>query len=419
MPNSAIRIMHFADVHFGVESYGRHDPATGLSTRLLDFRSALNAAIDIAIQADVELAVFAGDAYKTRDPNQTHQREFAGCLGRLTERGIPVLLLAGNHDVPNTRGRANSIEIFAALAGEKITVLDKPGVSQVITAKGNAVQVAAVPYLTKSMLLTREEHAGKGVQETTQAIVDRYVHTIDVLAGECAEHTELPTIFAGHFTVTSAKIGANQSIYLANEPEVPKSALIRSEFDYVALGHIHKFQDLNKSHQPPVIYCGSIERIDFGERSEAKGFVLADIARGAAEYKFVEVSTRPFVEIDVDTTRGSDDPTEKILKAIAKEDLKNAVVKLSYKIKSEDLPLVRDKDIRAALNDAFMVVAVHKDIVRDGESVRSKALTESLDPMQALASYLETRETLKSRKDELLTYAKPLWDELESEERLR
>jgi hypothetical protein len=65
------------------------------------------------------------------------------------------------------------------------------------------------------------------------------------------------------------------------------------------------------------------------------------------------------------------------------------------------------------------VVAIHKDIVRDGESLRSNVLTKSLDPMTALASYLETRETLKSRKDELLAYAKPLWDELESEERLK
>ncbi len=74
-----IRLMHFADVHFGVENYGRFDPATGLPSRLVDFRDALNAAIDIALEANVELAVFAGDAYKTRDPNQTHQREFAAC----------------------------------------------------------------------------------------------------------------------------------------------------------------------------------------------------------------------------------------------------------------------------------------------------------------------------------------------------
>ena len=123
----SIRLMHFADVHFGVENYGRFDPATGLNSRLVDFRDALNNAIDTALAAGIELALFAGDAYKTRDPNQTQQREFARCLGRLTEQGIPVVMLAGNHDIPNTKGRANTIEIFGALAGRHLRIFDVPG----------------------------------------------------------------------------------------------------------------------------------------------------------------------------------------------------------------------------------------------------------------------------------------------------
>ena len=120
--------MHFGDVHFGVENYGRFDPQTGLPSRLVDFRQALLQAIQIALDAGVELAVFAGDAYKTRDPNQTHQREFAQCLSKLTGAGVPVVLLAGNHDIPNTKGRANAIEIFGALSGgAKLRVFDQPG----------------------------------------------------------------------------------------------------------------------------------------------------------------------------------------------------------------------------------------------------------------------------------------------------
>ena len=132
----SIRLMHFADVHFGVENYGRFDPATGLNSRLVDFRDALNAAIDTALAAGIELALFAGDAYKTRDPNQTQQREFARCLGRLTEQGIPVVMLAGNHDIPNTKGRANTIEIFGALAGRHLRIFDVPDVAVVETAQG-------------------------------------------------------------------------------------------------------------------------------------------------------------------------------------------------------------------------------------------------------------------------------------------
>jgi exonuclease SbcD len=412
-----IRLMHFADVHFGVENYGRFDPQTGLPSRLVDFRDALNAAIELALSADIEIALFAGDAYKTRDPNQTHQREFAQCLARLTTRGIPVVMLAGNHDIPNTRGKANAIEIFGALAGQHLRVFDTPGLGVVETSKGNRLQIAAMPYLIKSLVLAREEYKDRGVQETTQLIVDKYSGGISTLAGQC--DPELPTVLMGHFSVANAKLSAGQVGYLTNEPEVPLSALTQAPFDYVALGHIHRYQDLNKGQQPPVVYSGSVERIDFGERREEKGFALVELVKGDTEVKHISIPTRPFVEIEVDASEAGEQPTEKVLSAIASHDIKNAVVKLSYKIKSEQQAYVRKPDIRAALNSAFMVVSFHEDMVRDQDAVRSKLLTEALDPLQALATYCDTRETLRPRKDELLAAATPLLRQLEQEETVK
>ena len=409
-----IRIMHFADVHFGVENYGRFDPQTGLPSRLVDFRDALNKAIDIALEADIELAVFAGDAYKSRDPNQTHQREFAACLSRLTAANIPIVMLAGNHDIPNMKGRANAIEIFGALMGGKMRVFDVPGVAVIQTKSGHSVQVAGMPYLIKSLVLARDEYKDKGVQDTTKLIVEKYVESINNLAAQC--DLSLPTILMGHFSVAHAKLSAGQVGYLTNEPEVPLSALTQAPFDYVALGHIHRYQDLHKGNQPPVVYSGSIERIDFGERKEDKGFALVELLKGDTEVRHVTIPTRPFVEIEVDATGAGEAPTEKIISAIAKHDLKNAVVKLSYKIHSEQQPHLRDTEVRGALASAFMVVAVHKDIVRDTDAVRSKSLTEALDPLQALAHYCVGRDSLKDRADELVAAATPLVRELEQEE---
>ena len=70
-----MRILHFADVHIGVENYGKIDPESGLSTRLIDFLKTFDEVVDYAIENNVDLALFCGDAYKSRDPNQTHQRE--------------------------------------------------------------------------------------------------------------------------------------------------------------------------------------------------------------------------------------------------------------------------------------------------------------------------------------------------------
>ncbi|MEE8163877.1 MAG: hypothetical protein V3T92_07765 [Anaerolineae bacterium] len=79
-----VKLLHFADLHLGVENYGRIDPATGLSTRLMDFLRAYDQVVDYALENDISLVVFAGDAYRTRDPNPTYQREFAKRIHRLS-----------------------------------------------------------------------------------------------------------------------------------------------------------------------------------------------------------------------------------------------------------------------------------------------------------------------------------------------
>jgi exonuclease SbcD len=271
-----------------------------------------------------------------------------------------------------------------------------------------------MPYLIKSLILARDEYKDKGVQDTTALVVERYVEGIDRLAKRCDQ--SLPTVLMGHFTVGNARLSANQVGYLTNEPEVPLSTLTQPPFDYVALGHIHRFQDLNKGEQPPVVYSGSIERIDFGEKNEDKGVCIVDIAKGDTQVKHVVVPTRPFVEIEVDVTEAGEEPTQPLLEAIRKQSVKDAVVKMAYRIKSEQLPHLKEPEVRGALHDAFMIVALHKGVVRDTDAVRSKLLTESLDPLQALATYCETRDTLRHRKDELLAYAEPLMKELEAEE---
>ena len=110
-----MRVLHFADLHIGVENYGRTDPTTGLSTRLGDFLAALDELVDYALGHDIDLVLFCGDAYKSRDPSQTHQREFARRIMRLTAAGVPVFLLVGNHDLPYALGRATALDIYPTL----------------------------------------------------------------------------------------------------------------------------------------------------------------------------------------------------------------------------------------------------------------------------------------------------------------
>ena len=151
-----MKILHFADLHLGVETYGHLDPTTGLSTRMLDFLNALDQVVDYAIDNKVDLVLFCGDAYKSREPTQTQQREFARRISRLSASGIPVFLLIGNHDLPNAIGRATSTEIFDTLAVEKVYVSNRPEVYSIPT-NGGTVQIVSLPWLRRSALLTKED----------------------------------------------------------------------------------------------------------------------------------------------------------------------------------------------------------------------------------------------------------------------
>jgi DNA repair protein SbcD/Mre11 len=405
--------MHFADVHFGIETYGKIDPQTGLNTRLIDFRRSLECAVDKALDAGIHLALFAGDAYKSRDPNQTHQREFASCIRRLTEAGVPVVMVTGNHDLPNSKGRANAIEIYRTLGIQNVHIMSQPGILEVETSAG-PVQIVGMPYLLRSNVLSRDECKNKSIQDTTDLMVQKYCTYIDYFAQKLQPN--LPSVLLGHFWIKNAKVSSQTGYLNVAEPEVLVSAVASAAFDYVAMGHIHKFQDLNKRSSPPVVYCGSVDRIDFSEKGEDKGFVLVELAKGAASYEFVSIPARRFVEIDVDAD--VEDPTAKILAAIADRDVQDAVVKVLYHISQEKLPLVRESEIREALSPAFLVVSVTKDVQRDNQAVRNRLLNESLDPIQALEMFFDTKDDSRKRKSELMEYARPLIDELLAEEQV-
>ena len=107
-------LLHLADMHFGMENYGRLDAATGLNRRLLDFARSVHYAIDYALDHGAHLAIFAGISISIVSlipPGSA----FAQCVRRLTDAGVPVVILVGNHDIPNTVGKAHAVEIFATL----------------------------------------------------------------------------------------------------------------------------------------------------------------------------------------------------------------------------------------------------------------------------------------------------------------
>ncbi len=385
-------MLHFADAHIGVENYGRVDPATGLHSRLRDFLDTLDATISYAVDHDFDLIVFAGDAFKARDPNPTQQREFARRIMRAVRHGIPVVLVVGNHDVPNAAGRASSLDIYAALQVPGVTVFARPGVERIQTRRGPAL-VAGLPYVPRTRLLAREEYRDLSVDEVNAVLAERVAALVAELAAgvEAARRgePETPALLVAHLSVAGGRAGSERSIMLGTDMVVPVAALERPEFDYVALGHLHPYQVLGAEGK--VVYSGSLDRVDFGEEGEPKGFVVVDLVRGAARHEFVPNRVRPFVTVRVRVPDGAADPTAVILEALAGRELEGAVVKLVVEIDQRRWPEVRQREVVQALEErAHYVLPVQKEWTATAAALRSPGLSERVEPLAALEHYFRT-----------------------------
>ncbi len=397
-----MKLLHFADAHIGVENHGRIDPTTGLHTRLLDFVSSLTKMVDIALDEQVDAVLFAGDGYRVHDPNPTHQREFARQVKRLSDAGIPTVMVVGNHDHPVSFGRASALDIFRVLQVEHVTVFNRPGLQQVRTKSG-VLQVAGLPWPHRSMLLAKEEYKQLNDEEIALRIEEIMGGLIENLAEQVEPGT--PAVLLAHLSAATAVYsGSERTAMIGREPVLLPGVLANPAFDYVALGHIHRFQDLNPGGTPPVVYSGSLDRVDFGEEGEAKGFCLVEIDPGAsASYRHVPLPVRPFVTIRTAIKEG-EDPTAKLLGAIAAENIDQAVVRVFYTVSDEQLPLLNLRQIQEALANAHLVTHLTREQAAS-ERLRRAEVSRELATREALQRYLLNHPDLKPLEGDLLSYA--------------
>ena len=400
-----MKILHFADLHLGVENYSHTDPVTGLSSRLQDFLKTLDELVDYAIEQRVDLVLFCGEAYKSREPSQTQQREFAKRIKRLSTSGIPIFLLIGNHDLPNAIGRATSTEIFDTLAVDNVYVSNKPEVCRIPTASGT-IQIASLPWLRRSALLSREETCDLDFNQINQKL--QQVLTNVILAHAEKLDPKLPAILAAHVWVAGAVVGSERQMALGQEHGILLSNIANPAFDYVALGHVHKQQVLNTN--PPVVYSGSLERVDFGEEEDDKGFYLVDIdashEKRQVAFEFHAVHCRRFLTIDVDIK--DTDPMVTVLAAIAQQEnrIKDAIVRLNINLPATMEGQLRDSDLRNALKEAYYVT-IARNVSRESR-LRLGKWAEEITPLDALKAYLESKKVSPERAKLLLEYGEKM-----------
>ncbi len=281
-----IRVLHTADLHLGVETYGKTS-LNGINSRIKDYLYTLDAMINEAVKANVDVFIVTGDIFENERPTNYVVSEFGRRVRKLLDNEITVVLTPGNHETSSSARVPSALEIFKALKpikqGEPPTACHvlgnqpvKPGDEDtlgdltVIQTKSGPLQILAMPYPRRSELLTADELKNNTKDENKATSAKRYLERIRTLAKKTKDG--LPSIFIGHFGLKEAELQPGKKGYLADDVVLSTYDLMAAlssspaRFTYCALGHYHSPQMPSPNLQPSMVE----EDMD-GEKDELSG----------------------------------------------------------------------------------------------------------------------------------------------------
>jgi exonuclease SbcD len=408
---SALRILHFADAHIDMANFGRHDPESGLPIRVMDFLKSLDEIVNTAIDEKVDMVLFAGDAYKDRNPAPTYQREWGRRIMRLSNAGIPTLLLVGNHDLSPSLGRAHALEEFATLEVPHVQVLDEPSFLGPDQLEGLPLQVIALPWLSRSKMMARKEIKGtdpKDIYEELESLLNKLVN-------EYLDNADpdLPVILTAHASVQGAVFGGERTVMLGGDLVLSGSFVKDNRLDYVALGHIHKKQDLNEGNHPPVIYPGSIERVDFGEARDDKFFVIAKIDEGKTTLDWRKLKDiRPFIDLPLIKLDNEKEINQRIQNALpSAEKMKDAVLRLTLEYPRDFEALIDEAALRELTAECFEFHFVKRTKIDARVRIPEDQNVNEMSPYDLLDLYWKSSHIEDDDRESLSKLAKEIIEE--------
>jgi exonuclease SbcD len=331
----------------------------------------------------------------------TFQREWGKRIMRLSRAGIPTLMLVGNHDLSPAAGRAHAIQEFETLEIPYIHVASRPLFLKPEQLNGVPVQVIAIPWVSRSSMMAALELSGTDPGEVYSELGARLSELVSRWLDEVDPN--LPVILTAHASVQGALFGGERTVMLGSDLVLPGSMVKDPRLSYVALGHIHKPQDVNQGVQPPVIYPGSIERVDFGEAADDKFYVIATVEKGQpTTVEWVKLNGRRFIDRSVALDPSSvelvgDLPTiESCMSRIyrvmpTKDDLSGSILRLTIDYPRNWEEFIDEADLRRYCESAFEFHLIRRPQVETRLRIPSDHTISSLTPVDLLNIYWKTQ----------------------------
>ena len=408
----SVKILHFADAHIDSYTGGRIDPKTGFPFHTGDFLKALDEIVDTAINEQVQLVLFAGDAYRNATPVPTYQREWQRRLIRLSQAKITTLMIPGNHDISTAANRASALQELDTLQVPWVHLAAK-GVHLYTPEEldGIPVQVLAVPWMPLSLLSAKDKENKLTPEERAYEFEQELIRRIRI--GIEKSDPDVPLILLTHYSVRGSTYPSGQIAELGRDVMLSRSLVCDPVFSYTALGHIHLFQDLNEGQQPPVIYPGSIERVDYGEYKEKKGFILAEVDNHHTEYSFRELHTRRMYNLSFEA-KEAETLQEDLLDLLpSPEKAQDAMIRLVVTYPHAFEPMINERELRKRVEGALDFQFKRKPVYEARMRIQSKNIS-SLTPQDLLTAYCQVTKTSEAETKALCSLAEEIFTESES-----
>jgi DNA repair exonuclease SbcCD nuclease subunit len=257
-----MKIIHFSDTHLGAAAFNALDPATGLNIRELDFYKAFRLIVQAVCDSKPDLAIHAGDLFDTvRPPNRAITEAIEG-FRRILDAGVPLVVAAGNHETPRIRATGNIFKALqAALPG---ACLAFDGECRRFDAGGAAVHAVG--------------------DATTEEELQKALEAVKPVQGR-------PNILVLHAGTSRVADRVQSGEY--NQHSIPHENLLAfSGFDYIALGHYHRFMKVEGTEN--AFYCGPSERTGIDEAKSEPGY--AEVELTPLRVRHVAIPARPMID---------------------------------------------------------------------------------------------------------------------------
>jgi DNA repair protein SbcD/Mre11 len=264
----ALRILHTSDWHLG---------RTFFDESLQEDQSwVLDRLVEALRDTRPDALVVAGDVYDRAVPAREAVELLDDVLWRVSDLGIPVVAIAGNHDSPERIS-------FAARLLERSGVHlrgDLDAVHRPVEIVGKGL-VYGAPFVDPEVVRAMTGDEGlRGHAAATERVLAR--------AREDAARRELPTVLVAHAFVQGAVAtpDSERPISVGTAGAVPAATF--GGFDYVALGHLHGPQEV----APGARYSGSLLKYSFSEADHAKAALLVEVGRGSCRVEGVPLGQK-------------------------------------------------------------------------------------------------------------------------------